>query len=226
MADQSETKIVKAHCNHCGGERQQFVRYAYVKGDGDEQCQWSHTYEVLECCGCEALSVRHQHWFSEWDDYEFDDSSGIPTRRIPGIVTSYYPPALAREMPRWFSKVEDKILKDVLVEVYGNLHAGHVITAAAGARILIDRAMTLTVGNNGGFRAKLDCMIEKGVIGHDERDLLDTMTEAGSAASHRGYRPDIEHLNTILDTIENLLHRAFVLKKEAELVKKATPPRQ
>jgi hypothetical protein len=222
MADQPETATVRAHCNHCGGERQQLVRSACVKEGGDEEIQWSDKYEILECRGCEELSVRHQHFF---DDYQFDDDSGLPTGRIPGVVTNYYPPALSREMPRWFSKLEDKILRDVLVEVYGNLQAGYSTTAAAGARILIDRTMSLTVGDGGGFKERLRAMVERGVIGQDEQNLMETMTEAGSAATHRGYQPDIDQLNTILDTIENLLHRTFVLKKEAESVRRATPPR-
>lgn len=225
MTEQSETRILLAHCNVCGGEKNQFARAAYVKEGGDEESQWSHTYEVLECCGCGTLSVRHQHWFSEWDQFEYDDE-GVSTYRIPGVTTSYYPPALAREMPRWFTKLEDKVLRDVLVEVYGNLQAGHMITATAGTRILIDRTMFLTVGDAGGFEKKLGAMLNEGFIGQNEQSLLNTMTEAGHAASHRGYRPDVEQLNTILDTIENLLHRTFILKKEAELVKKSTPPRQ
>jgi hypothetical protein len=51
------------------------------------------------------------------------------------------------------------------------------------------------------------------------------MTDAGSAAGHCGHRPSRAHLETILDTIENLLHRKFVLQPAAAGVKAATPPR-
>jgi len=52
------------------------------------------------------------------------------------------------------------------------------------------------------------------------------ITDAGHAASHRGYRPPREHLETILDTIENLLHRKFVLQLATVEIRAATPARK
>ena len=55
--------------------------------DGDGEVSWGDTYDVLECCGCGEMNVRHEHWFSEWDSIE-QDSRGN-TYMKPGIKTTY-----------------------------------------------------------------------------------------------------------------------------------------
>ncbi len=79
---------------------------------------------------------------------------------------------------------------------------------------------------NACCRRKLDLMVEKGHIGRDERDILEAITDAGSAAAHRGFAPNAKTLGTIIETAENFLHREFVLKTAAGKVRTATPSRQ
>ena len=105
------------------------------------------------------------------------------------------------------------------------MQEGHHISAATGARILIDRATTLKVGDIGGFDAKLKAMVGQNLISQAERDLLDSVTDAGNAAAHRGYSPKTEDLHIIMDTIENLLHRLFVLPGDSGKLKLSIPPR-
>ena len=182
---------------------------------------------MLECCGCGSTIVQHQHWFSEDGDHEEDLATG-EYHWVPNIKTTYFPPARIRSLPRWFDELEgaDPLLAEVLTEIYAALEANSLILATVGARILLDRAMVKLLGEDaGGFAEKLNAMTARGTIGKEDRELLDVMTDAGNAASHRGYRPSREHLETILDTIENLLHRKFVLQPAAAGVKAATPAR-
>jgi hypothetical protein len=222
-------EIVRAHCNTCGGPRNCFVRASYSKHGADEEApiNWCDTYRVVECCGCGEVAVQHDYWFSEDTDHRRNPATG-EWEEVPNVRTTYYPPAVFRRLPPWHDVLSsfDTVLGEVLTEVYGSLQADAVITATAGARILLDRAMVLLVGDIGGFDRKLSAMVEKGIIGLEDRALLDAMTDAGSAASHRGYRPSREHLATIIDTVENLLHRKFVLQQQAAEVKQATPRRR
>jgi hypothetical protein len=111
-------------------------------------------------------------------------------------------------------------------EVYQALNAGLIVLASIGARTLLDRAMHLRIGDpKGGFTAKLNLMVEGGHIGQSERNILEAMTDAGSAAAHRGFAPTQKTLSTIIDTIENFLHREFILKNAAGEVRAATPGR-
>ncbi len=223
-------EVVRAHCNGCGGPRSSFVRAVHTKHSSDEGgvVDWWDTYQVLECCGCGDVIVRHEYRFSEDTEFEQDLDSG-ELHEVPKVRTLYYPPARVRPLPEWFDRLgaADALLAEVLGEIYAALQDGSLVLATAGARILLDRAMVLLLDvDAGGFAHKLDVMVERGVIGRDDRELLSVMTDAGSAASHRSYKPSREHLETILDTIENLLHRKFVLQKAAAAVKAATPPRK
>ena len=86
--------------------------------------------------------------------------------------------------------------------------------------------MFLRVGDpKGGFGGKLAKMHEKGHIGLHEKDILAAITDAGSAAAHRGFTPNIKTFGTIIETVENFLQREFVLKTAAGDVRKATPQR-
>lgn len=218
--------MIKAHCNDCSGERNAYTRASHtVKGD-DGEISWSDTYEILECCGCNSVSVRHTLWFSEWDDFDEDPLTGQP-RLIPGVKVTYWPPPTKRNKPEWAENLDDDVLRGVIDEVYQALNSGLIVLASIGTRTLLDRAMFLRVGDpRGGFAAKLNLMVEKGHVGKDERDVLEAITDAGSAAAHRGYAPNAKTLGTIIETTENFLQREFILKKAAGEVKAATPSRQ
>jgi hypothetical protein len=225
IAPQTSPKTVKAHCNECGGERSAYKRASHTVNGGDGEVSWSDTYDVLECCGCSSLSVRHTYWFSEWDQFDSDPLTDQPSL-IPGIKETYWPPLTKRKKPQWAEKLDDDVIRGVIEEVYQALNAGMIVLASIGTRTLLDRGMFLRVGDpKGGFAAKLNLMVERGHIGKDEREILEAITDAGSAAAHRGFTPNAKTLGTIIETAENFLHREFVLKTAAGEVRTATPPR-
>jgi hypothetical protein len=225
IAPQTSPKTVKAHCNECGGERSAYKRASHTVNGSDGEVSWSDTYDVLECCGCSSLSVRHTHWFSDWDQFDSDPLTGQPSL-IPGIKETYWPPLTTRKKPQWAENLDDDVIRGVIEEVYQALNAGMIVLASIGTRTLLDRGMFLRVGDpKGGFAAKLNLMVERGHIGKDEREILEAITDAGSAAAHRGFTPNAKTLGTIIETAENFLHREFVLKTAAGEVRTATPPR-
>ncbi len=145
------------------------------------------------------------------------------------IGAIFAPPVIIRPLPKWFDDLgtKDSVLAEVLKEVYAALQNNLLIVATAGTRILLDRAMVLLLReDSGGFGKKLNNLTDQGIIGQEDRELLSVMTEAGHAASHRGYRPSLDTLVTILDTIENLLHRKFILQPAATGIRNQTPVRE
>ncbi len=231
VASTALPEVVQGHCNKCGGERDSFRRATHtVKGEAavtsrGDGTSWSDTYDVLECCGCHELSVRRELWFSEWDNFDFDPLTGEQIV-IPGVSVTYWPPPTKRKKPEWTGNLDDDVLRNVIGEVYQALNLGLIVLASVGIRTLLDRAMLLRVGDvAGGFGGKLKAMLEEGHVGEKEKGILEIITDAGSASAHRGFAPDVDTLNTIVQAVENFLQREFVLKAAAEKVKAATPPR-
>jgi hypothetical protein len=216
--------IVKAHCGVCHGDKNSWLRAEYTDKGGDGSASWSETYQTVQCCGCDKLSVRHEVWRSEWDEADFDEQGRPVTRR--GVKVTYHPAQTVRAKPVWAEAVGDEILRDVLDESYSALNNGQRMLASVGARTLLDRAGHILVGDvKGGFEGKLSALVVGGHISAQEKDSLDAVADAGNASAHRGYTPTAERLSRIFDVIENFLHRAFVLGPAAAEIRKTTPPR-
>lgn len=218
-------RIIKAHCNKCRGLTNSWVRAEHTVSGNDGPISWSDSFEVLQCCGCDTLSVRQEHWFSEWDEMDYDEYGRLVMR--PGIKEVYYPAPTVRAKPEWSDTIADEVLRNVLDELYAALNAGLNVLASVGARTLLDRAGYLLIGDpRGGFEGKLSALQTGGHISAQEKTTLEAVADAGNASAHRGYTPTVARLGHIVDIIENFLHRAFVLAGAAEDIRKATPARQ
>lgn len=218
-------RIIKAHCNKCHGTTNSSVRAEHTVNGRDGPTSSSDSYQVLQCCGCDTLSVRHEYWFSEWDQLDHDEYGQLVMR--PGIKETYYPAPTVRAKPTWSDNISDEVLRDVLNELYSALNVGLNVLASVGARTLLDRAGYLLIGDpKGGFEGKLSELVASGLISPQEKETLDAVADAGNASAHRGYTPTSERLGHIVDIIENFLQRAFVLAPAAEDIRKSTPPRR
>src|ERR1043165_8480659 len=124
----SSGKRTKATCNVCGHETvHEVVKQVETWDEVPEyQIDWRDVYEMLQCRGCEAVTMRHSHYFSE-------DPEG-PTVR-------YYPPRVARKTPKWQSDLPNE-LRELLDEVYLALHADSRRLALMGARTVVDMVLT------------------------------------------------------------------------------------
>lgn len=68
-------------------------------------------------------------------------------------------------------------------------------------------------------------MVGLGKIGASERGTLDILTDAGSAAVHRGWKPKPKELDTMMSILEAFVYRNFVLEAEARVLEKQVPRR-
>lgn len=91
QASTIEHKTVESNCNNCGGDRHSDIRAQYEKSGSDGQVSWSETMQIIECRGCETLSVRRLYWFSEWDTFGYDPITGEEII-VEGIRESHWPP--------------------------------------------------------------------------------------------------------------------------------------
>jgi hypothetical protein len=168
---------------------------------------WTNTYETLQCRGCSTVCLRHT----------FEDPTGEH-------AVNYYPPPIYRRPPRWRYRLPQD-LRALLDEIYQALQNDSRSLATMGTRTLVDMFMLQAIGDTGSFAKKLNKLRDKGLISPQGRDILEAALDAGSAAAHRGYKPEIGDLVAVMDIVENLLEGAFQLPKVAARLKKSVPPR-
>jgi hypothetical protein len=203
-------KLIKLHCNGCRHATNHKILKSRSRSGTyeEEEIDWSITYDMLECCGCEEVVLRR-------DSSSSDD---------PYPEISYFPPRTSRWVPSWRWTLPTTI-RELLTEVYTALQANSLSIAMMGARAIIETAMVSKVGDQGTFPANLQAMERGGFLSKTNREYLSAALDAGSASIHRAHRPDKSQLDTIMDITENLLQSLFVLGKRTKLLRALTPPR-
>jgi hypothetical protein len=111
----------------------------HIKGEDDivsvGVVEWSNSYEIFECCGCETVKFRAREWWSEDPDE---------------VKTAVFPPDVSRKKPRWIWHLPIE-MRDLMEEIYGALHANSRRLAAMGARTILDLVIIQKVGHQNTF---------------------------------------------------------------------------
>jgi Domain of unknown function (DUF4145) len=222
MAEEAtKPPTIKAHCNDCLSETNHDViarrKREWIDRDDQGNPVFGETmiYELVQCRGCENISLKRTYWRSDEEGRKVD----------------YFPPAVSRRKPKWgegfgwiFGRAQTEI-STLFDEVYSAMFSGNNRLALMGVRAIIDVALTDKLGDIGGFAQKLGEAKAKGWITESHFKVLNIVVDAGNAASHRAYNPKIEQLNLILDVVENLIQYLYVIEEHAEEIAKETPAR-
>ena len=207
-------QIERVHCNTCGDKTKHDVLLMRTQEGSepyDDQISiwWTTVYTLYECRGCEAVCLKREYFFSEWN---------------PGdSQIEFFPPAVMRDPPTWSNRLPEAE-QQLLVEVYRAIAANSRRLALMGARALVDMFIVRTIGDEGGFGAKLGRLQTDGYISKFNREVLEAALEAGNASAHRGYNPTSAQLDTVMDIVENLL-QAQLLHSDAQQLSSAVPKR-
>jgi hypothetical protein len=173
------------------------------------ELEWIDTYEMLECCGCESISMKVSTWFDRTDE----------------TTVAHFPAAVSRRPPQWRGSLPEELI-DLLDEIYASLHVDSRCLAMMGARALLDRLILEKVGDVGSFRDKLEALEKQGFIGKKNREMLTVALDVGSAAAHRGHIASKEQVSAVMDIVENTLQAVYHLEPLSAAIKKAIPPRK
>jgi hypothetical protein len=227
-------QIITSHCNRCGRNTRHDVLAVSpheedtTEGNSAEGDALHERYEMLECRGCGDISLRHTK----------NDEFG------PFVVR--YPPAIARRKPHWlhdrsssrvysptyveFDDGFEKIIVSIpegiiepMYEVYIALQNDCLRLCAMGVRAALEALMIDKVEDHRNFTKNLDELEKAHYISHRNRTSLEAILEVGHAATHRGWDPSSNDINTILDIMENLIQSVYLHEVHAEDLKKAVP---
>jgi hypothetical protein len=85
--------------------------------------------------------------------------------------------------------------------------------------------MNNIVGDVGGFEAKLNEMVKQNYLSPNQRNMLATVVDAGSAAAHRGFKPERTLLEEMLATMESVIRDHYVTGPALRRMQALVPPR-
>jgi hypothetical protein len=253
MPDEGSRAVLVGHCPNCDADRNaEVLAESTVEKEHQPSGIWHRdTYSILRCLGCDVGYVRLLGLCSEdWSD-DFDPNTGKHSMTLNERVTYWpsppQPPSpVRRKRPDFLTKTrltEDPLadpllvspdefaseypqLTSVLDEVYTAFNGGLHMLTAIGIRTVFDCAAQLLGSDpNQTFAEKLKELAAGNKISGEDKEILWVLTDAGSAAAHRGWKPSEENLNRLVDALENFLHRTFVLKHQLREVKKIIPAR-
>jgi hypothetical protein len=204
--------IPRAHCRKCGHPTNQtasapFESLGTVNDDGSGyEIHFAETSVMLQCQVCKTTQLRVHSWNSENGDC--------------GEV--YYPPHPVHAAPKWIDDLPGDY-RELVRQIYPALDAGSLGVAMMGTRAVLDVFITNQSTETHDFGRKLTDLASRGLIMHQEVPVLRTVFEAGSGASHRGFLPWQAEVLTVLQIIEDLVHRDL-LRAQAIALKARIPP--
>ncbi len=212
-------KLFKAHCNKCNGDTNHSLLHEetqrWEEGFDIYSLSGGDRFEMLKCCGCDSIKLRHINWFSE----------------ATSETVIYYPPAISKHEPRWLSEYEgvfssnEKEFANLLREVYSALHNDSRRLAVMGIRALVECVMISKVTDRGTFVKNLTAFQDAGFISPKQHEVIHSVLEAGHATIHRSFYPSIDDLHTVVEIAENLIDMIYIQPIKAAKLKDNVPKR-
>lgn len=222
-----DKKHEDGHCPNCYSKRADKMA-SYEDTGGDNHVDWISKYSVLECRGCGVHYFKASHSNSEDFEYFIDPHTGEHEKQYNESI-EFWPPPAKRAAPDWANEIgaHDLVLGALFDDVYTALSNNLNVLAAIGMRTVFDRASELlNIEPNETFLKKLSKLRNEGHVSEKDEVVLSVLIDAGSAAAHRGWRPNPKQINDMMSILETFLHRAFLLPGIGAELEKVVPKRR
>lgn len=226
MADRTDNTVV-CWCNKCHSDTLHDVLAEHAVAipgmllHGERLDREAH-YMIVGCRGCRDIHFLIVKIGSEdfiWTmgyEHPFD---------CPLLQANFPPRNIARLKPDWIEQLEP-ILRDIMEQTYSALHIGADRLVCMGTRAAIEYVTIEKCGDQGSFEKNVEVLAELGFL---QKELVSTVLAAldvGSAAIHRGYKPELKAISDVFTIVEAVIHGIYLLPPAAERLKKTTPPRK
>jgi hypothetical protein len=217
----SSSEITKSHCNSCGRETEHDICHTETisEFEGPDHAR-ERRQVVIRCRGCKDLTIRIEDWF-----FDYTPDPDVDHRHL--TIAAYIPPRQWRRRPEWLKQLEqvDADLSDILQEVYLAANDKQSRLLAMGVRTAFDYLMTQMVGDVGDFPKKLSEMVAKGHLTQKQSDMLATIIDAASATAHRGFKPEQQLLEEMVNMMETTIRDHYLTGPSLKRMQTIIPPR-
>lgn len=98
--------------------------------------------------------------------------------------------------------------------------------AAIGLRGIVEIVAVTALGRDvPTFKKKLELLHESRYLSDSDLRTLEAVIEVGNASAHRGHKPSSRDFNSLLEIVEQLLRRRYVLETAAARARRKVPAR-
>lgn len=232
--------LVSVHCAMCNHETKHRVLVSVdEEGKSYDKSEkfgvdWANHYQIIQCQGCETISFRHVHWFSE-DENLFAGNDGSTERLYPKRSEKYISPKNFNNLPSELTCIYIE-----LVDCYNN---DCPALCAAGLRILVEGICMhqgvvdgpVQVSEKGGgmhtvrkdnLEGRINGLHEKGTLTQINAETLHEHRFLGNTAVHELARPSVAELKPAIDVVERTIEYIYEFPKKAEELKRAISDRK
>lgn len=199
----------KYFCRTCRGLRNQKEIHR-VKRIGEEDegyLQWTTTYSILECLGCETISFLETYGDSSMI---IEGKHGEPVYYDDEII---YPPYLrnGNEITSFFLP---EPIRSIYKETISAFKSDSSILTAGGLRAIIEAICNHLKIKKGELAIRINLLHEKGHLTLSESKRLHSIRFLGNDALHEIEKPKKTHLYILLEIVNHLLANLFINDKK------------
>lgn len=175
-------------------------QYLDDKDDGSPPYYENHKYSLIECCGCENISLI----------------DSVTSNALGGEYIEFYPPLMDRRQPKWLihlylqDSIDNPYKFEFIGEIYTALKNNMPRLAVIGIRALLEQVMIENVGDNGTFKKNIAEFEKQGYISRVQKEAIVPVLEAGHASIHRGFKATMENVVQLMDVTENILESIYI----------------
>jgi len=214
----TETKSI---CAKCGGPTQHVIIGSTIEEgtlepwSGSQGETWSERHEMVQCCGCGSVSMRHTY------ESLSEEAPTISYTYKDDLKTTTFAPfwtlGFDFEIP---SRVGSLVAESYIAHYHGLYRL-----AGMGIRAALESVMLDKVGYKENFGMYIKAFRECGYLSVRDDGMIDAVIEAGHAATHRGWDPTSENISTALEILAALIVKLYHHEPRAARLEKEVPPR-
>jgi len=236
-------KSIKVYCAECSRETKHAILQSYDEDasesfDNDTfSVDWSNSYQIIECQGCESVSFRHQSWCSEdqeWygpDDY----SDGTKERLYPKRSASTLPCSDFMNVPVTLRRLYRETISCYNEESFTLCAAGlrAIVEGICADQKILDGPVnrtkadgTVAAQRRKNLEGKISGLCEKGILTKSNAEILHEHRFLGNEAVHELAQPSQKELLLAVQIIEHMLEALYEIPEKALELRKQKARRQ
>jgi hypothetical protein len=128
-------------------------------------------------------------------------------------------------LPEWHKDLRVRSLRLLLSEIYRARQIDCPALVVLSLRSALDAICNEMWGDLGTFQDKLQKLVDEGLIGSKQRQLMAAAIEIGNATTHRGHIPTRGDAEAVHDIVEGLIKQHYSLDGRASVAAGRLPKR-